>query len=98
MNVMTPMAGRVTAQRITQVRLWHVPLTSHTAYYMADGKTCDTVGKRGNRGGHRYRPDRLGRGLPDSALPARLCARRGPGAGGTGAGDPRGRTRWGLVH
>ena len=43
MNVMTPMAGRVTAQRITQVRLWHVPLTSHTAYYMADGKTCDMV-------------------------------------------------------
>lgn len=29
--------------RITRVRLWHVPLTSHTAYYMADGKTCDTV-------------------------------------------------------
>ncbi len=30
-------------QRITRLRLWHVPLTSHTAYYMADGKTCDTV-------------------------------------------------------
>lgn len=30
-------------QRITRVRLWHVPLTSHTAYYMAEGKTCDTV-------------------------------------------------------
>jgi L-alanine-DL-glutamate epimerase-like enolase superfamily enzyme len=30
-------------QRIARVRLWHVPLTSHTAYYMADGKTCDTV-------------------------------------------------------
>ncbi|WP_271882103.1 mandelate racemase/muconate lactonizing enzyme family protein [Phaeobacter italicus] len=29
--------------RITRLRLWHVPLTSHTAYYMADGKTCDTV-------------------------------------------------------
>ena len=28
---------------ITRLRLWHVPLTSHTAYYMADGKTCDTV-------------------------------------------------------
>ena len=36
-----PMAGM--AQRITRLRLWHVPLTSHTAYYMADGKTCDTV-------------------------------------------------------
>jgi L-alanine-DL-glutamate epimerase-like enolase superfamily enzyme len=24
-------------------RLWHVPLTSHATYYMADGKTCDTV-------------------------------------------------------
>jgi L-alanine-DL-glutamate epimerase-like enolase superfamily enzyme len=30
-------------QRITRLRLWHVPLTSHTAYHMADGKTCDTV-------------------------------------------------------
>lgn len=30
-------------QRITRLRLWHLPLTSHTAYYMADGKTCDTV-------------------------------------------------------
>lgn len=43
MNVMAKVAGRVTAQRITRLRLWHVPLTSHTAYYMADGKTCDTV-------------------------------------------------------
>lgn len=30
-------------QRITRLRLWHLPLTSHAAYYMADGKTCDTV-------------------------------------------------------
>lgn len=29
--------------RITRLRLWHVPLTSHATYYMADGKTCDTV-------------------------------------------------------
>ncbi|SDC44396.1 mandelate racemase/muconate lactonizing enzyme family protein [Ruegeria marina] len=29
--------------RITRISLWHVPLTSHTAYYMAGGKTCDTV-------------------------------------------------------
>lgn len=29
--------------KITGLRLWQVPLTSHTAYYMADGKTCDTV-------------------------------------------------------
>ncbi len=29
--------------RITRIRLWHVPLTSHKTYYMADGKTCDTV-------------------------------------------------------
>ena len=29
--------------RITRLRLWHVPLTSHTAYHMAEGKTCDTV-------------------------------------------------------
>ena len=29
--------------RITRITLWHVPLTSHTTYYMSDGKTCDTV-------------------------------------------------------
>lgn len=29
--------------RITRIRLWHVPLTSHATYYMAEGKTCDTV-------------------------------------------------------
>jgi L-alanine-DL-glutamate epimerase-like enolase superfamily enzyme len=29
--------------KITRISLWHVPLTSHTAYYMAEGKTCDTV-------------------------------------------------------
>ncbi|MEM6889338.1 MAG: enolase C-terminal domain-like protein [Pseudomonadota bacterium] len=29
--------------RITGIRLWHVPLTSHATYYMADGKTCNTV-------------------------------------------------------
>lgn len=29
--------------KITRLTLWHLPLTSHEAYYMADGKTCDTV-------------------------------------------------------
>lgn len=29
--------------KIRRISLWHVPLTSHEAYYMADGKTCDTV-------------------------------------------------------
>ena len=29
--------------KITRLSLWHVPLTSHTTYYMAEGKTCDTV-------------------------------------------------------
>ncbi len=29
--------------KITKVSLWYMPLTSHQAYYMADGKTCDTV-------------------------------------------------------
>ncbi|WP_136442172.1 mandelate racemase/muconate lactonizing enzyme family protein [Pacificoceanicola onchidii] len=29
--------------KITRIALWHLPLTSHTAYYMAEGKTCDTV-------------------------------------------------------
>lgn len=29
--------------KITRISLWHIPLTSHDTYYMADGKTCDTV-------------------------------------------------------
>ena len=29
--------------KITRISLWHVPLTSHTAYHMAAGKTCGTV-------------------------------------------------------
>ncbi|MEM1342921.1 MAG: enolase C-terminal domain-like protein, partial [Pseudomonadota bacterium] len=29
--------------RIAKLQLWHVPLTSHATYYMADGKACDTV-------------------------------------------------------
>ncbi len=29
--------------KLTKLRLWHVPLTSFEAYYMADGKTCDMV-------------------------------------------------------
>ncbi len=29
--------------KITKLSLWHIPLTSHVTYYMADGKTCDTV-------------------------------------------------------
>jgi L-alanine-DL-glutamate epimerase-like enolase superfamily enzyme len=29
--------------KITRLSLWHVPLTSHETYYMAEGKTCDTV-------------------------------------------------------
>ncbi len=29
--------------KITRVSAWHVPLTSLETYYMADGKTCDTV-------------------------------------------------------
>ena len=29
--------------KITRINLWKVPLTSHTAYYMAGGKTCDTI-------------------------------------------------------
>ncbi|MGX9349680.1 mandelate racemase/muconate lactonizing enzyme family protein [Shimia sp. W99] len=29
--------------KLTRISLWHVPLTSHAAYHMADGKTCDTV-------------------------------------------------------
>ncbi|MBC6443795.1 MAG: mandelate racemase/muconate lactonizing enzyme family protein [Rhodobacteraceae bacterium] len=29
--------------RISSITLWQVPLTSHDTYYMAGGKTCDTV-------------------------------------------------------
>ncbi|UWQ80339.1 mandelate racemase/muconate lactonizing enzyme family protein [Leisingera sp. S132] len=29
--------------KITRISLWHVPLTSHTPYYMAEGKACATV-------------------------------------------------------
>ncbi|MEM7289574.1 MAG: enolase C-terminal domain-like protein, partial [Pseudomonadota bacterium] len=29
--------------RISRIRAWKVPLTSHETYYMADGKTCGTV-------------------------------------------------------
>lgn len=29
--------------KITDITLWQVPLTSHLTYYMADGKTCDSV-------------------------------------------------------
>lgn len=29
--------------KIRQISLWHVPLTSHETYYMAEGRTCDTV-------------------------------------------------------
>ena len=29
--------------KIKRLSLWHCPLTSHQTYYMADGKTCDTV-------------------------------------------------------
>lgn len=29
--------------RITRIALWHVPLTSHVVYRMAEGKTCDSV-------------------------------------------------------
>jgi len=28
---------------LKRLSLWHVPLTSHETYYMASGKTCDTV-------------------------------------------------------
>jgi L-alanine-DL-glutamate epimerase-like enolase superfamily enzyme len=39
----SPALMPVGEQRIARLRLWHVPLTSHATYYMADGKTCDTV-------------------------------------------------------
>ncbi len=29
--------------KVTRLSLWHLPLASHEAYYMAEGKTCDTV-------------------------------------------------------
>lgn len=35
--------ARGVAMKITHISCWQVPLTSHETYYMADGKTCDTV-------------------------------------------------------
>ena len=35
--------GGVSRLKISRLSVWYVPLESHTAYYMADGKTCDTV-------------------------------------------------------
>ena len=29
--------------KVTGITLWSVDLTSHETYYMAEGKTCDTV-------------------------------------------------------
>ncbi|WP_293572711.1 enolase C-terminal domain-like protein [Phaeobacter sp.] len=29
--------------KINRISLWHLPLSSHETYHMADGKTCDTV-------------------------------------------------------
>lgn len=29
--------------KIKRINLWYIPLTSHETYYMAEGKTCDTV-------------------------------------------------------
>ena len=29
--------------QISKIKLWQLPLSSHETYYMADGKTCDTV-------------------------------------------------------
>ena len=29
--------------QINKIKLWQLPLSSHETYYMADGKTCDTV-------------------------------------------------------
>lgn len=37
------LCARASDTRIARIRLWHVPLTSHTPYHMAAGKTCDTV-------------------------------------------------------
>ena len=46
MNVhqtVSTVSNRTADIRIDRIKLWHVPLTSHETYYMAAGKTCDTV-------------------------------------------------------
>ena len=40
-RILPPSKGA--GMKITSLKLWNIPLTSHEAYYMADGKTCDTV-------------------------------------------------------
>ncbi len=42
-HMQTPALAVAAHPRIKRVKLWHVPLTSHATYYMAAGKTCDTV-------------------------------------------------------
>lgn len=42
-SIARPAIRAATAMRIARLRLWHVPLTSHAAYHMAGGKSCDTV-------------------------------------------------------
>jgi hypothetical protein len=71
-DVMESPALMPVAQRITRLRLWHVPLTSHATYYMAEGKTCATVTPRWSR----WRPtpgSPAGARSARSRLPARLC-------------------------
>ena len=38
-----PASGGRSRLRVVRATLWQVPLTSHVAYHMADGKTCDVV-------------------------------------------------------
>ncbi|MEO1678951.1 MAG: mandelate racemase/muconate lactonizing enzyme family protein [Pseudomonadota bacterium] len=42
-SLAAPAPAKGGSERIVRLRLWHVPLTSHATYYMADGKACDTV-------------------------------------------------------
>jgi hypothetical protein len=80
--------------KINRITLWQVPLTSHCAYYMADGKTCDTVTTavlrldtdEGLSGWGEVCP------IPHYALPADLCRRGGSGRPRNGAGGSGGRS------
>jgi len=71
--------------KITRISIWHVPLTSHLAYYMADGKACKTVETVVVRLDTDQGPAGFGEVCP---IPHGLRPRRSPCDPGDGAACP----------
>ena len=72
--------------KITRILIWHVPLTSTSPITWRMARPV-TVSKPSFSRWKRIKGLRMGRGLPDPALPACLRARRGPCAAGDGTGS-----------